>query len=95
MKIPKLSRVVETSDGIYINHHYIPYVLLKEDGSSTTKIEKNGNFVKVNITFMARSYTVNNLHKRRYYYKFKRHHLFSKLNTIKRELNHIKGSLFS
>lgn len=93
-----MSKVVETRDGVYINGHLVPFVLCKDDGSSTTRIEHDGEFVKVTITFLARSYKTSNRHKCKYDYKFKRSKskiLFSKLNKIKRELSHIKGSLFS
>lgn len=94
-KLPRMPKVVETQDGIYIDRKFIPWVLLNNDGSSTTVVKPTCYGADVTISFSASSYTINKEHKRRYGYNFKHHCLFSKLNTIKRELNRIKGSLFS
>lgn len=66
----KMSKVVETKDGIYINGHFVPYILCNSDNSSTTKVKPEGSHVKVTITFLARSYSFKNKTNYKYRYKF-------------------------
>lgn len=86
MKREKLPKVREYKDALLINNYEVPYVVLNNDGSSTTKIVDNGELVEVNITFCAESYHFDphkNIHrktptlKRQPWYK----RLFFKLNT--------------
>lgn len=50
-KFSKLPRVVETCDSFSINGHEVPGVL--EHG---VKVDHEGEYVKVTVTFLARSY---------------------------------------
>lgn len=86
MKRKKLPKVKEYKDALLINNYEVPYVVLNGDGSSTTKIVDNDEFVEVTITFCAKSYYFyphKNIHrkvpafKRQPWYK----RLFFKLNT--------------
>lgn len=47
MKRKKLPGVREYKDALLINNYEVPYVVLNNDGSSTTKIVDNGEFVEV------------------------------------------------
>ncbi len=69
-KGPRMAKVVETKDGIYINGHFVPYILCNSDNSSTTKVKPEGNYVEVTISFLARSYSFKNKQKRKYGYRF-------------------------
>lgn len=86
MKQEKLPKVREYKDALLINNYEAPYVVLNNDGSSTTKIIDNGEFVEVTITFCAKSYRFDphkNIHRKKNIFKcqpwYKR--LFFKLNT--------------
>lgn len=86
MKRVKLPKVREYKDALLINNFEVPYVVLNNDGSSTTKAINKDGFVEVTITFCAESYHFDphkNIHwktpvfKRQPWYK----RLFFKLNT--------------
>lgn len=86
VKREKLPEVREYKDALLINNYEVPYVVLNNDGSSTTKIAGNDEFVEVNITFCAKSYYFDphkNIHRKKNIFKrqlwYKR--LFFKLNT--------------
>lgn len=68
--LPKMPKVVETQNGIYINGHWIPFALQKDDGTSTTEVEPMGDHVKVTISFIARSYSFKKERKNRLRYNF-------------------------
>lgn len=81
MKSPemnKMPKVVETPEGISIDGKHIPYVLLNDDGTSTTKVVPEGDMAKITISFLARSYTFKNKRRKEYSYRFK------KLSKIRR-----------
>ncbi len=71
-KMPKMPKVVETPDGISIDGKNIPYLLLNDDGTSTTKIVPESDMVKVTISFLARSYTFKNKRRLNQFYHFKK-----------------------
>lgn len=68
----KMPKVVETPDGISIDGKNIPYLLLNDDGTSTTKIVPENDMVKVTISFLARSYTFKNKRHLKQLYRFKK-----------------------
>lgn len=78
MSKPKMPKVVETKGGVYINHHFVPFICCNKDGSSTTKVEQSTVGTKVTITFMARSYSINNNSKHKQY-RFKKPSIFRRL----------------
>lgn len=98
----RMPKVVETQDGLYINHCFIPLVVLN-NGQSSTKVKNFRNYQEITVTFLAKSYSAKNTHKRKYDYKFRKSSkskqiiksLFSHLNYFQRESKHSKGSLFS
>ena len=86
MKRAKLPKVRGYKDALLINNFEVPYVVLNNDESSTTKIINKGEFVEVTITFCAESYYFDphkNIHRKKSIFKrqpwYKR--LFFKLNT--------------
>lgn len=90
MKKPKLPKVKEYGDALFINGYEVPYVALNDDGTTTTKAVDQNGYVKVTITFCAESYyldTHKRIHGKAYKFKgipwYKR--LFSKLNKKLRE----------
>lgn len=100
MNKPKLPKVKEYADSLFVDGKEIPYVVMKPNGDTTTKVKVEGEHVKVTVTFLAKSYCLEP-YKRVHgnHYKFKKpsklKHLFSELNSKLRELIHSKGSLFS
>lgn len=72
MKLPKLPVVKEYGDTFLVDGKEIPYVIMKENGDTTTKVKAEGGFIKVTVTFLAKSYTLDP-HKRIHgsTYKFK------------------------
>ena len=86
MKREKLPKVREYKDALLINNYEVPYVVLNNDGSSTTKTINKGEFVEVTITFCAESYYFDprkKIHRKKSIFKrqpwYKR--LFFKLNA--------------
>lgn len=56
MKREKLPEVREYKDALLINNYEVPYVVVNNDGSSTTKTTNKDGLVEVTITFCAESY---------------------------------------
>ena len=56
MDWPKFRKVREYADSLFIDGKEIPSILLDEDGNTTTKVTREGQCVKVTITFLAKSY---------------------------------------
>lgn len=86
MKRVKLPKVREYKDALFINDYEVPYVVLNNDGTSTTKIVNEGELVEVTITFCAKSYHFDpykNIHRKIHGFTHKPWYkrLFSKLNT--------------
>lgn len=87
---PKLPKVKEYGDALFINGYEVPYVALNDDGTTTTKAVAKNGFVEVTITFCVESYYLDP-HKRVHgsFYKFKKKpwykRLFSKLKAKLRE----------
>ena len=86
MKREKLPKVRECKDALWINNFEVPYVVVNNDGSSTTKVTNKAGFVEVTITFCAESYHFDpykSIHRKKHILKrcpwYKR--LFFKLNT--------------
>lgn len=90
MPQPRFPKVREYADGLLIDGKEVPYILLDEDGNTTTKVTSDGQHVEVTITFLAKSYhldTYKRIHDGNYQFKqrplYKR--LFSKLRySLKR-----------
>lgn len=87
---PKLPKVKEYGDALFINGYEVPYVALNDDGTTTTNAVAKNGFVEVTITFCVESYYLDP-HKRVHgsFYKFKKKpwykRLFSKLKAKLRE----------
>lgn len=87
MDNPKFSKVREYADSLFIDGKEVPYILLDEDGNTTTKATSDGQHVEVTITFLAKSYHLDpykRIHDDNYQFKkkplYKR--LFSKLRYL-------------
>lgn len=86
MDQPKFPKVREYADSLFIDGKEVPYVLLDEDGNTTTKATSDGQHVEVTITFLAKSYHLDpykRIHDGNYQFKkkplYKR--LFSQLKS--------------
>ena len=84
MSQPKFPKVREYADSLFIDGKEVPYILLDNEGNTTTKATSDGNHVTVTITFLAKSYHLDpykRIHDGNYQFKkkplYKR--LFSKL----------------
>lgn len=90
MSQPKFPKVREYADGLLIDGKEVPYILLDNEGNTTTKATSDGNYVTVTITFLAKSYHLDpykRIHDGSYQFKKKPLHkrLFSKLRySLKR-----------
>lgn len=80
----KLPKVREYADSLFVDSKEIPYILLDDNGNTTTKATSDGGHVTITITFLAKSYHLDprkRIHDGNYQYKkkplYKR--LFSKL----------------
>lgn len=87
MSQPKLTKVREYADGLFIDGKEVPYILLDEDGNTTTKVTSDGQHVEVTITFLAKSYHLDpykRIHDGNYQFKKKplNKRLFSKLRYL-------------
>ena len=80
MDQPKFPKVREYADSLFIDGKEVPYVLLDEDGNTTTKATSDGQHVEVTITFLAKSYHLDP-HKRIHGdgYQFKKKPLYKRL----------------
>ena len=87
MDQPKFPKVREYADSLFIDGKEVPYVLLDEDGNTTTKATSDGQHVEVTITFLAKRYHLDpykRIHDGNYQFKKKPLHkrLFSKLRYL-------------
>lgn len=87
MSQPKFPKVREYADGLFIDGKEVPYILLDDDGNTTTKVTSDGNYVTVTISFLAKSYHLDpykRIHNGGYQFEkqplYKR--LFSKLRYL-------------
>ncbi len=87
MSQPKFPKVREYADSLFIDGKEVPYILLDEDGNTTTKVTGDGKHVEVTITFLAKSYHLDpykRIHDGIYQFKKKPlyRRLFSKLRYL-------------
>lgn len=77
---PKVPKVKEYADSLFIDGKEVPYILLDKDGNTATKAKITGPYVQVTITFLARSYHLDP-HKRIHGdgYQFKKKPLYKRL----------------
>lgn len=83
----KFPKVREYADSLFIDGKEVPYILLDEDGNTTTKAISDDQHVEVTITFLAKSYHLDpykRIHDGNYQFKkkplYKR--LFSELRYL-------------